>query len=226
MKTSSRSLFFRLSIVLAMTFGLRANGETPHEELAHAYHLVSGANADYAGHRRKAMTEIEAAAKELGLQLRGEIPENERQWKSDEQISEARRLLVDAREHMQAQFRERVTGHLNGAISELEESLRISQPARGEIAHAFQLINSANADYATHRRKAITEVQAAATELGIDLKGELHEHERQWKSDEQMSEARRLLGDARERLEKQDRDRVAAHLEAAVKEIEEALKVK
>ena len=39
-------------------------------------------------------------------------------------------------------------------------------------------------------------------------------------------EARRLLHHAREKLEARDRDRVAGHVETAIKEIDIALKVK
>ena len=55
---------------------------------------------------------------------------------------------------------------------------------------------------------------------------DLAEKERQWKSDEDITEARRLLQVARDQLEVKDRDRVATHVDIAVKEIDAALKVK
>jgi hypothetical protein len=41
-----------------------------------------------------------------------------------------------------------------------------------------------------------------------------------------MSEAQRLLRDARDKLETSDRTRVARHLEVAIKEVDAALAVK
>jgi len=227
MKITPRSLFFRVAIgILALTLSTGAFAETPREQLTHAFRLISGANSDYAGHRRRAMTEIEAAAKELGIEVRGEVSQNERQWKSDQQMSEARRLLVDARDHMEKQDRDRVAGHVETAIKEVEDALRMSEPAKDEIAHAYRLVLAANGNYAGHRRRAMTELQTAASVLGVELKGELGEHERQWKSDEQMTEARRLIADARDRLEKQDLEKITVHLEGALTAIDESLKVK
>ena len=48
----------------------------------------------------------------------------------------------------------------------------------------------------------------------------------QFKSDEHLAEARRLLRHARENLEERDRPHAAARLERAIREIDLALKVK
>jgi hypothetical protein len=97
---------------------------------------------------------------------------------------------------------------------------------REEIAHAFRLLKKADRDYAGHRVKAMAEVEVAGKALGLELTGEIADKEKQWKSDEQVTEARRLLREARDKLEKKDRDIVAEHVDIAVKELDEALKVK
>jgi hypothetical protein len=101
-----------------------------------------------------------------------------------------------------------------------------AEPPRDELGHAYRLLKEADHDYAGHRAVALEEIKAADRDLGIRLEGDLLEHERQWKSDERMAEANRLLRDARDKLEDHDRTRVAAHVEKAIKEIDAALKVR
>jgi rubrerythrin len=100
-----------------------------------------------------------------------------------------------------------------------------AETPREELAHAYVLLKLAHADYGGHRAKAMEELQTAGKELGLNLEGRGSEHESQLKSDEQVAEAGRILREARNRLEAADRDRVAAHLEKAVLEIDAALKV-
>jgi hypothetical protein len=126
MKLSSRSRYIQIvAIVLALSFGVRAYAETPREELAHAYILLKLANADYAGHRAKAMKELETAGKDLGLSLEGRGSEHERQLKSDEQVAEARRLLREARDKLEARDRDRAAAHLEKAIAEIDAALKV-----------------------------------------------------------------------------------------------------
>jgi len=93
------------------------------------------------------------------------------------------------------------------------------------MAHAYYLLKAANSDYGGHRVNAMKELQEAGKALDLRLKGDASKGERQWKSDKQLEEARRLLREARDKLERQDRDRVAAHVDQAIKEIDRALKV-
>jgi len=126
MKTSSRSLCLQIvAIVIALSFGLRAYAETPREEVVHAYILLKHADHDYDGHREKAMAEVSAAGRDLGLKLEGEGVEHERQWKSDEKMAEARRLLREARDKLEARDRDRVADRLEKAIKEIDVSLAI-----------------------------------------------------------------------------------------------------
>ena len=126
MKPTSRSLYLQIvAVVLALSFGLRAYAETPREELVHAYILIKAADHDYAGHRDKALDAVSTAGKELGLELRGKGSDRERQWKSDEQMAEARRLLREAREKLEARDRDRVAAHVDRAIKEIDAALSI-----------------------------------------------------------------------------------------------------
>ncbi len=116
------------AIALIMSFGFSAFAEPPRDELVHAYHLLKKANHDYDGHREKAMEAVEAAGKDLGLELGGDLPDSERQWKSDDQLIEARKLLRDARDKLEAHDRDRVADHVETAIKEKNAALNVKSP--------------------------------------------------------------------------------------------------
>jgi len=99
-----------------------------------------------------------------------------------------------------------------------------AEPPRDELVHAYWLLKTANADYHGHRAEALHAVEAAGKGLGMKLEGGLPERERQWKSDAQLQEAGRLLRDARDKLEEHDRQKVADHVEHAIKEVDAALR--
>ena len=126
MKHRSRSLYSKIAaIALALSFGLCAHAfEGPREELAHAYYLLKTANSDYNGHRHHALAQVEAAGKELGIVLKGGVSEGERQWASDRQMAEARRLLADLQIRMEQHDRERIADRLEKAIREIDAALR------------------------------------------------------------------------------------------------------
>ena len=69
-------------------------------------------------------------------------------------------------------------------------------------------------------------VAEAGKKLGVHLEGEGVASERQWKSDKKLEEARRILKDAREKLEAADRDKVADRVDKAIQEIDVALHVR
>ena len=110
---------------MVLALAASAYAEPPRDELAHAYRLIKDADADYAGHRVAALEEVRLADKELGISLEGEAPEREAQWKSDARLTEARRLLKDAREKLGDRDRDRVAGHVDKAIHELDAALRV-----------------------------------------------------------------------------------------------------
>lgn len=114
-----------VAILAALCFGLSAYAETPREELVHAFYLLKKANHDYGGHREKAVKEVQTAAHQLGLEMGGDVPEGERQWKSDAQITEARRLLREAAVKLEQRDRDRVSAHVDKAVSEIDAALKI-----------------------------------------------------------------------------------------------------
>lgn len=117
-------MYLKLSaIALAVTFGMYAHAEPPREEMAHAYYLLKEAKSDYSGHKAAAMKHIEGAAHDLGVEFKGGASEPERQWKSDKQLEEARRLLMDARDKMEQHDRDRVADRLQKAINQLDKAL-------------------------------------------------------------------------------------------------------
>jgi hypothetical protein len=61
-----------------------------------AYGLLSHADHDYKGHRKHAMRDIEAAARELGSKLSGDGHGKEQQGTSDSQLHQAESLLQQA----------------------------------------------------------------------------------------------------------------------------------
>lgn len=126
MKIFYKSKYLQIvAVLLALSFTVRAHAETPREELVHAYRLMKHADHDYDGHREAAMKALEAAGKKLGLELRGDDLEKERQWKSDARLTEARRLLREARGKLEDKDRERAAMHVDKAIKELDIALKI-----------------------------------------------------------------------------------------------------
>ena len=98
--------------------------------------------------------------------------------------------------------------------------------AREDLVHAYVLLKMANNNYGGHRATALHHIEEAAHDIGLDLKGGGTERERQWKSDAQVAEAGRILKDVRYRLDRRDRDRAVAHLDRAIREVDDALGVK
>jgi hypothetical protein len=124
MKRTKRLFYLQIAAVTAvLSFGVRAFAEPPRDELVHAYWLLKTAKADYHGHRAEALHAVENAGKDLGLELKGGVPERERQWKSDAQLQEAARLLHDARDKMEERDRKRAAEHLEHAIKEVDAAL-------------------------------------------------------------------------------------------------------
>jgi|GEM_PF-2786520 len=126
MKTKFRLLFWQ-AVFAAMTFmfATSARAEGPRDEIVHAYRLIASADADYGGHRGAAMEELHHAGKAIGLHLEGDAPEREHQWKSDRKLTEARRLLHEAKDKLEARDRDRVADHVDRAIHELDAALKV-----------------------------------------------------------------------------------------------------
>ncbi len=125
-KTPSQFKYLKIAaIALALSFGLSAHAESARDELVHAFRLLKKADHNYGGHRVAAMNEIEAASRDLGLEVGGDLQEHERQWHSDEQLTEARRLLHESRDKLEHRDRDRVADHVEKAIQEIDTALRV-----------------------------------------------------------------------------------------------------
>jgi hypothetical protein len=98
-----------------------------------------------------------------------------------------------------------------------------AEPPGQELVHAYVLLKHANHNYEGHRARALEHVEAAGKALDLNLEGDVNNHERQWKSDQMLAEARHLLFHAREKFERHDRDRAATHVDRAIEEIDRAI---
>jgi hypothetical protein len=126
MKISYQSTWLKMAAVMvALTFGVRAYAEGPREEIVHAYRLMKAADHDYDGHREAALKDLREAGDKLGLTLEGEGVHEERQWKSDRRMNEARRLLREARGKLEDRDRERAADKVDHAIKELDAALKV-----------------------------------------------------------------------------------------------------
>jgi len=93
--------------------------------LVRAYRILEMGDHDYKGNRVKAMRAVEAAAKLLGVNLRGDGRGHEKQSLSDEQLREARGLIAQVLSSAEVKRQKRVTKHLNAAITHLNTALAV-----------------------------------------------------------------------------------------------------
>lgn len=83
--------------LLALILGLAVNTyAAPADLLRQAYGELASANHDYEGHRGGAMRQVEAAAKELGVNVHGDDKYHENQGVSDNHLRTAQSLLNQA----------------------------------------------------------------------------------------------------------------------------------
>ncbi len=93
--------------------------------LKQAYVALSRADHDYKGHRAKAMGHVKEAGKLLGVELGGEGAGHEKQWVSDDQMKEGRRLLEQVRTNLTGSEHKRVLKQVGNAIEEVDAALAI-----------------------------------------------------------------------------------------------------
>jgi len=98
---------------------------TETEALQMAYQVLQDANHNYNSHRVKAMSEISAAAKAVGLELKGSGPGHEDQDVSDARFHLARRLLEQVRSRLAAGAPEAERAHVEAALKEISKGLEI-----------------------------------------------------------------------------------------------------
>lgn len=95
------------------------------QQLQQAYHILEVADHDYKGHRKKAMTHIERACKELGVKPHGDGKGKEPQGTSDAQLREAQDMLQQARATASANNLKQVVKHIDNALDEINTALKI-----------------------------------------------------------------------------------------------------
>jgi hypothetical protein len=100
---------------------LLADPVPPAGLLSQAYATLAQADHDYKGHRVAAMKQIEAAAKALGVNIRGDGKGHEAQGVSDAQLRTAQGLLEQAR----AGLTGKPLKHLDRAIEQISIALTI-----------------------------------------------------------------------------------------------------
>src|SRR5271169_2901456 len=108
-----------LAFLLMSGLSLHAQPAPPANLLRQAYVTLSMADHDYKGHRSESMKQIEAAAKLLGFDIRGDGKAHEKQGVSDEQLRIARGLLEQARAGLVG----KPLKHINKAINQINVAL-------------------------------------------------------------------------------------------------------
>jgi hypothetical protein len=89
-----------------------------------AYRILASGDHDYHGHRAEAMNQIHKAADMLGVDLRGDDKDREKQYLSDDRLREARDLLNHVLGASEVKGQERISHHIDLAIKEINAALR------------------------------------------------------------------------------------------------------
>lgn len=92
--------------------------------LHRAYRILASGDHDYHGHRAEAMSQIHKAADLLGVDLRGDDKDREKQVLSDDRLREARDLLNHVLGASEVKDQVRISRHINLAIKEINAALR------------------------------------------------------------------------------------------------------
>jgi hypothetical protein len=93
--------------------------------LQSAYLILATGDHDYKGHRVRAMHQIEAAAKLLGMNLSGDAKDKQPQALSDAKLREAQGLLQSVLGASEVKNQKRVTKHITEAINQINIALSI-----------------------------------------------------------------------------------------------------
>jgi hypothetical protein len=105
------------------------------------------------------------------------------------------------------------------------ETVRFSDSKEADMMHrAYRILASGDHDYHGHRAEAMKQIRKAADMLGVDLKGDDKDHEKQFLSDDKLHEARGLLENVLGASEVKEQDRISDHIHSAINEIDAALK--
>ena len=93
--------------------------------LTRAYRILATGDHDYKGHRVKAMHQIEAAAKLLGVNLGGDAKDRQKQTLSDDKLRDARGLLEIVLNSAEVKAQPHISKHISEAIDQINLALGI-----------------------------------------------------------------------------------------------------
>ena len=93
--------------------------------LTSAYLILATGDHDYKGHRVKAMHQIEAAGKLLGMDLSGDAKGHKPQALSDDKLREARGMLETVLNAAEVKSQPRISKHITEAINQINVALTI-----------------------------------------------------------------------------------------------------
>ncbi len=93
--------------------------------LTRAYLILATGDHDYKGHRVKAMHQIEAAAKLLGVDLGGDAKDRQKQVLSDDKLRDAQGLLEIVLNSAEVKAQPRISKHISEAINQINVALSI-----------------------------------------------------------------------------------------------------
>ena len=100
------------------------------------------------------------------------------------------------------------------------------RPEAKMLTHAYEILARGDHDYNGHRVEAMHHLEKAGKFLGVDLSGDLKDHERQALSDDKMRQAQRLINHLIKAAIVRDQPRVIEQLNAAASQIDLALATK
>ena len=95
------------------------------QALTSAYLILATGDHDYKGHRVRAMHQIEAAGKLLGMDLVGDAKDRQTQVLSDDKMREARGLLETVLGAAEVKGQPRISKHIAEAINQIDVALSI-----------------------------------------------------------------------------------------------------
>ena len=95
------------------------------QTLTSAYLILATGDHDYKGHRVKAMHQIEAAGKLLGVNLHGDDKDRQKQALSDDKLREVRGMLETVLGAAEVKSQPHVSKHISAAIKQIDEALSI-----------------------------------------------------------------------------------------------------
>lgn len=107
------------------------------------------------------------------------------------------------------------------------ETVDFSSSPEADMMHrAYRILAYGDHDYKGHRIAAMNQVKKAAGLLGLDLSGDDRDKTPQVLSDDKLREARDLLTHVLGNADVKGQKKIANHINAAIKEINTALKIR